>query len=153
MRKFIFNLSLCLIIALILAPQSQVSGSSNQTIVTAAQVNGTWRYRGNSFSIWALGQQRLKVEFVGLYEYKTRYGPMANTGTGAGIARIEGDTAIFRPEGIAEDEECKITMKFTRGKLIVDQLGICGFGHNVYATGAYRKVSKAKPKFGELDLQ
>jgi hypothetical protein len=40
-------------------------------------------------------------------------------------------------------------MKFTGGKLIVKQEGGCGFGHNVMADGAYRKVSSRKPKFGE----
>lgn len=152
MRKIVLKLSLCLITILILVPPSEVASSPNQKIVTAAQVNGTWRYRGNTFSIWALGQQRLQVEFEGVYEYKSPAGPTANTGTGSGIARIEGDTAIFKPEGLG-DEECKITMKFTRGKLVVEQEGICGFGHNVYANGTYRKTSRAKPKFGELDRE
>jgi hypothetical protein len=51
------------------------------------------------FKIWALGQQRLQVEFSGVYEYKSAYGPTANTGEGSGVATIEGDTAIFKPEG------------------------------------------------------
>jgi hypothetical protein len=48
---------------------------------------------------FALGKQRLQVEFSGVYEYKTPQGPMANQGDGSGIATIEGDTAIFKPEG------------------------------------------------------
>lgn len=113
--------------------------------VTAKQVNGTWRYRNNEFKIWALGHQRLRVEFFGVWEHNTTYGPTANTGEGSGIARIEGDTAVFKPDG-AEDE-CKITLKFTGGKLIVTQAGICGFGFNVTAEGTYRRVSSKKPKF------
>src|SRR5204862_3345553 len=98
--------------------------------VTAKQVNGTWKYRENEFKILALGQQQLKIEFSGIYEYKTGNGERtANTGEGRGTARIEGDTAIFKPEG-AEDE-CKTTLKFAAGKLVVTQEGICGFGHNV----------------------
>jgi hypothetical protein len=81
--------------------------------VTAAQVNGTRKMKGGEFKIWALGQQRLQIEFFGTYEYKSPAAPTANTGEGSGIARIEGDTAIFKPEG-AEDE-CKITLKFTGG--------------------------------------
>jgi len=50
------------------------------------------------------------VEFSGVYEYKTPQGPMANEGEGSGIATIEGDTAIFKPEG--SEEECQITLKF-----------------------------------------
>ena len=70
---------------------------------------------------------------------------MANEGEGSGIAKIEGDTAIFKPDG-AEDE-CKITLKFTGEKLVVAQNGICGFGFNVTAEGTYKKVSSKKPKF------
>ncbi len=114
--------------------------------VTAAEVNGTWKTKGGEFKIWALGQQRLQVEFSGVYEYKTPQGPSANSGEGSGIATIEGDTAIFKPEGA--EEECQITLKFTGGKLVVTQTSICGFGHNVSAAGTYKKVSAKKPKFG-----
>ena len=89
--------------------------------------------------------KRLQVEFSGVYEYKTAQGQTANTGEGSGIATIEGDTAIFKPEGA--EEECRITLKFTGGKLVVMQTGICGFGNNVTAAGTYKKVSGKKPKF------
>ena len=79
------------------------------------------------FKIWALGKQRLQIDFSGVYEYKTPQGPTANEGVGSGVATIEGDTAIFKPEGA--EEECQITLKFTRDKLVVTQTGICGFGH------------------------
>lgn len=116
-----------------------------QTIVTAAQVNGTWETKTGTFKILALGNQRLKIEFQGFYEYKTEYGPMANIGEGRGIAFIEGDTAIFKPEDANETDQ--ITLKFTKGRLIVTQEGSCGFGLNVTAAGTYRKVSSQKPKF------
>ena len=114
-------------------------------IVTAAQVNGTWRTKHSEFKLWALGGQKIKVEFSGVYEYKTVGGPMANTGEGWGIAHIEGDTATFKPE--VSEPECEITMKFTSGRLKVSQVGICGFGHNVTAEGDYRRVSRSRPKF------
>ena len=114
--------------------------------VTAAQVNGTWKTKGAEFKIWALGQQCLKIKFSGTYKYETPQGPTANEGEGSGVATIEGDTAIFKPEGA--EEECQITLKFTGGKLVVTQTGICGFGHNVSAAGTYKKVSARKPKFG-----
>ena len=122
-----------------------ISGAAASSEVTAAQVNGTWKMKGGEFKIWALGQQRLQIEFSGTYEYQSPQGPTANEGQGSGIARIEGDTAVFKPEG-AEDE-CKITLKFTRGKLVVTQTGTCGFGNNVSAEGTYKKVSSNKPKF------
>jgi len=86
------------------------SHAESDKSVTAAQVNGTWKTKGGEFKIWALGKQRLQVEFSGVYEYKTPQGPMANEGEGSGIATIEGDTAIFKPEG--SEEECQITLKF-----------------------------------------
>jgi hypothetical protein len=132
--------------ALCLAGVSIVTARADRNkSVTAAQVNGTWKTKSGEFKIWALGQQRLQIEFSGTYEYKTPQGPSANEGEGSGIATIEGDTAIFKPEG-AEDE-CRITLKFTGGKLVVTQTGICGFGHNVTAEGTYKKVSAKKPKF------
>src|SRR2546430_9305815 len=132
--------------ALSLAAASTVTmcADSNQS-VTAAQVNGTWKTKYNEFKIWALGQQRLQIEFSGVYEYQTPQGPSANEGEGSGIATIEGDTAIFKPEGA--EEECRITLKFIGGKLVVTQTGICGFGHNLTAAGTYQKVSAKKPKF------
>ena len=131
---------LCLAAASIVTMQA-----ANDTSVTAAQVNGTWKMKDGEFKIWALGRQRLQVEFSGTYEYKTPQGPSANEGQGSGVATIEGDTAIFRPEGA--EEECQITLKFTGGKLVVTQTGICGFGHNVTAEGTYKRVSIKKPKF------
>ena len=122
-----------------------------QKIVTAAQVNGTWRTKQGEFKVWALGKQRLKVEFIGTYEYKSNGELMANTGSGAGIAMIEGDTAVFKPDGLDADDDCKITMKFTGGKLVVDQEGGCGFGQHVTAIGTYRKVSAARPKFAQTN--
>ena len=150
MSKLIFVLLFCFAATSLLVSSPHQANGFQGKIVTAAQVNGTWKYRSNILKIWALGQQKLKVEFMGIYEYKTPSGPMANTGSGSGIAQIEGNTAIFRPSEIGEDEECKITMRFTRGKLIVKQDGACGFGLNVSAAGTYHKVSKTKPEFGEF---
>ncbi|OYT72209.1 MAG: hypothetical protein CFK52_05845 [Chloracidobacterium sp. CP2_5A] len=122
--------------------------SAPQKIVTAAQVNGTWQRKdGSAFKILALGRQRLRVSFDGIYEYRLPDGaPTANIGVGEGVAFIEGDTATFNPMG-GEDLDCKIRMRFAKGKLIVTQEGVCGFGHNVTAAGVYRRVSAAKPKF------
>jgi hypothetical protein len=93
------------------------SHADSDKSVTGAQVDGTWKSKGGEFKIWALGKQRLQIEFSGVYEYKTTQGPMANEGEGSGIATIEGETAIFKPEG--SQEECQITFKFTDSKLVV----------------------------------
>jgi hypothetical protein len=136
MRNFSLTIALCCIV------MARVDAGSE---VTASQVNGTWKYRNNEFKILALGQQKLQIEFSGVWEHETTFGPTANTGEGSGIAKIEGDTAIFKPEGA--EEECKITLKFAGGKLVVTQDGICGFGFNVRADGTYKRVSSKKPKF------
>ena len=122
------------------------SHAGSDKSITAVQVNGTWKTETGEFKIWALDKQRLQVEFSGVYEYKTPQGLMANEGEGSGTATIEGDTALFKPEGA--EEECQITLRFTGGKLIVRQTGICGFGHNVSAEGTYKKVSSKSSNFG-----
>jgi hypothetical protein len=133
-------------VACFAAASISTSHADRDKNVVAARVNGSWKTKGGEFKIWALGKQRLQVEFSGVYEYKTPQGPMANEGEGTGVARIEGDTATFKPEGA--EEECQIMLKFIGDELLVTQTGICGFGHNVTAEGTYKKVSSKKPKFG-----
>lgn len=125
-------------------------------IVTAAQVNGTWEYRfgtsrHSTIKILALGKQRLKVEFIGLYFYKLPDGTGgANDATGQSIAIIEGNQATFKPD--EGEEECLITMKFVSNRLQVKQKGSCGFGLNVTLAGTYRRISSRRPKFEFDDL-
>lgn len=118
--------------------------------VSAAEVNGTWRAsQGKSeIKVLALGHGKLKVQLALIYEYNSPAGPSANMGDASGEATIENDVAIFRPEAGAD---CKITLTFlSNGKLKVEQEGEeCGFGHNVRATGTYRKISSRKPKFDD----
>lgn len=146
MNRLILALLLCIMILPSIAPGLPQANPPNPTMVTAAQVNGTWRNKEGSFKVWALGNQRLQVEFLGFYYYNTPAGRMANTGSANGTAFIEGDTATFKPDGT---DDCKITMRFIRGKLDVTQEGECGFGHKVMAAGTYHKGSSRKPKFGE----
>jgi hypothetical protein len=113
-------------------------------IVTAAQANGVYRFYKSEFRILALGHNKLKVQFDGVYLniMKNVY-----TGYAMGEATIEGNVATFIPE---DTQGCKITMKFLPGKLVVTQDGSdadCGFGHNVYSTGTYKKIRSGKPKF------
>ncbi|MFO1424353.1 MAG: hypothetical protein U1F70_12025 [Candidatus Competibacteraceae bacterium] len=134
-----------LILAVLLFFPVMPQSAAAPKIVTAAQVNGTWRTKTGEFKVLALGRQKLRVEFDGTYAYRVNGEWMANTGTGVGIAVIAGDTATFRPEGAEMD--CAITMRFAAGALLVTQEGGCGFGHHVTAVGTYRKVSDRKPTF------
>ncbi|MFO1463265.1 MAG: hypothetical protein U1F66_05775 [bacterium] len=118
--------------------------------VSAAEVNGTFTDRfGSTFEILALGGNRLQVRFSGLYPYKTPSGEAtANLGEATGIADIQADTAVFKPEGF--EKSCTITLHFTKpGQLKASQEGDssdCGFGMHVRADGSYRKTSSRKPQ-------
>ena len=118
--------------------------AQNSKVVTAAQANGVYRYYQSEFRILALGHNKLKVQFDGIYMTVSR---SPNMGYASGEADIAGNVATFVP---ADTQGCKITMTFLRGKLKVTQDGsdaVCGFGHNVYATGTYRKIRSGKPRF------
>jgi len=118
---------------------------AKHAIVTAAQVNGVYRFDRSEFRILALGHNKLRVQFDGAYLTMAK---SVNTGYASGEATIEGNVATL---DLPEFGPCKINMVFLRnGKLKVTQEGSdadCGFGHNVYATGTYRKIRGGKPKF------
>lgn len=120
------------------------SGQSQRRTVTAAQINGVYKYDRNDFRVLALGHNKLKVQFNG--EWMTR-GGYPNIGEAIGEATIEGNVATFIP---GDTTKCKITMTFLRNKMIVEQEGMdadCGFGHNVMARGTYRRVKAGRPKW------
>lgn len=113
-------------------------------IVTAAQANGVYRYYQSEFRILALGHNKLKVQFDGIYMTIMK---SPNMGYAAGEAIIDGNVATFKPP---DTKRCEITLVFLPGKLKVTQEGSdadCGFGHNVYATGTYRKIRSGEPRF------
>ncbi len=117
---------------------------SNKQIVTAAQANGVYRYYQSEFRILALGHNKLKVQFDGIYMTLAK---SPNMGYAMGEAIIDGNVATFKPPDFAQ---CTINLVFLPGKLKVTQEGSdadCGFGHNVNASGTYRKVRSGKPKF------
>ena len=122
----------------------QLAPAQTSRVVTAAQANGVYRYYDNEFRILALGHGKLKVQFDGIYHTLAK---SVNMGSATGEATIEGNVATFVPE---DTTGCKITMTFLPGKLVVKQDGddaTCGFGHNVYSTGTYKKIRSGKPKF------
>ena len=112
--------------------------------VTAAEVNGTYRYRQSEFRLLALGHNKLKVQFNG--EWMTS-GGYPNIGEAMGEAVIEGNVATFIP---GDTTKCKITLTFLTNRMEVTQEGTdaeCGFGHNVMATGSYRRIKGGRPRF------
>jgi len=136
--------SLALILVVAAAFHSPHANSQNSKVVTAAQANGVYKYYDNEFRILALGHNKLKVQFSGIYHTLSK---SVNMGEASGEATIEGNVATFIPE---DTQGCKITLTFLPGKLVVKQDGddaTCGFGHNVNAAGSYRKIRSGKPKF------
>jgi hypothetical protein len=124
--------------------QHPVGPRTPHRVVTAAQINGLYRFQRNEFRILALGRNKLKVQFNG--EWMTR-GGYPNIGEAIGEADIEGNVAIFIP---GDTTRCKITLTFLTNRMEVTQGGLdadCGFGHNVIATGTYRRVKGGKPRF------
>src|SRR5437773_2301810 len=126
-------------------PVTKTAPRPPRRIVTAAQINGVYRYDRNDFRVLALGRHKLKVQFNG--EWMTR-GGYPNIGEAIGEADIEGNVATFIP---GDTTKCKITMTFLpHNKMVVEQEGFdaeCGFGHNVMASGTYRRVRAGKPQF------
>ena len=116
-----------------------------KAVVTAAQANGTYRSDDNELKILALGHNKLKVQFDGVYHTISK---SVNTGHAEGEAIIDGNVATLE---LPDSGQCKINIVFlTRNRLKVMQEGDspdCGFGHNVRADGTYRKIRSGKPKF------
>jgi hypothetical protein len=133
------------IATLVLIAAPVASGQTTRGAVTAAQINGVYQSGRNDFRVLALGHHKLKVQFNG--EWMTR-GGYPNIGEAIGEATIDGNVATFIP---GETTKCKITMTFLpHNKMVVRQEGFdagCGFGHNVMATGTYRRVKAGKPRF------
>ena len=147
MTKIVLTIACALSISVLCArAQAPTAKPPQKVVVTAAQVNGTYRYYGNEFRILALGRGKLKVQFDGVYHTIAR---SVNTGSASGEATIDGNIATFKPE---DGARCEITLVFLPNKLRVEQEGSdadCGFGHNVNAAGVYRKIRGGRPKFEE----
>lgn len=139
---------------------NNVSAQKSRASVSAAEATGTFKmeftgkFKGsfNEIKILPLGKGKLKISFDLIYPYFIDDGEMsANLGQAEGIATIEGDEAVYAS---SEYGECRIIIKFVKPGIIkvTDENGTaCGFGHNVYATGTYKRTSKLKPKFEDLD--
>jgi hypothetical protein len=139
------NKSIPLATSILLLASTFALTQSTRRAVTAAQINGVYKSRGNDFRVLALGRNKLQVQFNG--EWMTRYG-YPNIGEAIGEATIDGNVATFVP---GETKNCKITMIFLPpSKMVVTQEGsdaACGFGHNVMADGTYRRVKPGRPKW------
>src|SRR5438132_13849849 len=107
-RKFL--LLLCVVtLAISIAAQDQPAEvpprpPQKHQVVTAAQANGVYRYFKSEFRILALGHNKLKVQFDGVYMTLAN---SPNIGYASGQATIDGNIATFKP---ADTEHCEITL-------------------------------------------
>jgi uncharacterized protein len=69
----------------------------------------------------------------------------ANVGEVSGEVPLKGNAASYTDK----DNDCGLSFKFASGKLVVTQDGSCGMGLNVSASGTYKRVSAAPPKFDD----
>lgn len=137
-----------------------VSAQGSRKSVSSAEVTGTFKmsftgkYKklSNDLDILPLGNGKLKIAFDLVYPYTVGGEISVNMGALSGEATIKGDTAVFKSD---EFGPCSITIKFVRpGTIKVTQEGSdsdCGFGHNVFASGTYKKVSSRRPKFIDVN--
>ncbi len=155
MRKSIYYLLSTLSVLMLV---SCAAAAQSRSSVSAAEVSGTFKMNfpgkfkefSNDIKILALGGGKIRFALDLVYPYTMQNGePMVNMGSLDDEASIVGDTAKF----VAEDSDCRITIKFVRAGIVrVTQGGTgagCGFGHNVSAAGTYKKISTKKPKFEE----
>lgn len=126
---------------------ASASQAQHRKAVNAKEVTGTFRDGHNNIQILALGNNRLRVSFFGLYPLGNGD---ANTGYVAGEARIDADSAVYYQENDESFEPCIIVIHFLKPGLIEveHRTGAwrCGFGAGVSIEGTYRKVSSKKPK-------
>jgi hypothetical protein len=97
MTKRISITTISLIAAAFLISTLHLRRTDAQTsrVVTAAQANGVYKYYDNEFRILALGHNKLKVQFDGIYHTLAK---SVNMGYASGEATIEGNVATFIPE-------------------------------------------------------
>ena len=70
------------------------AAAQNARVVTAAQANGVYRYYDSEFRILALGHDKLKVQFDGIYHTLAK---SVNMGSATGEATVDGNVATFKP--------------------------------------------------------
>ncbi len=116
-----------------------------EPVITADQVSGVYRDGGSELRLFALGPDKLKIEFpidsmIG-GPYATNGRDLPNPGDAVGEAKIEGNVARYVT---GDTKKCTITLTFLTNRLEVTKEGSdadCGFRHHVVvAAGTYRRV-------------
>lgn len=116
----------------------EVGVTGKPKAVEVRGVTGTY-VREDDSSIEVVELPNGKVKFALLAFWKgarwEEYGP--NLGEAHGEVPLVKGVAVYDEK----EEECRLTMRFSSGKVEIEQEGSCLFGHNVTADGSYRRTS------------
>lgn len=114
----------------------EVGVTGKPKAVEVRGVTGTYRREDDS-SLEVVELHGGKVKFALLALWKgarwEEYGP--NLGEAYGTVPLAKSVAVYKEDG------CRLTMRFSSGKVDIEQAGDCDFGHNVTANGTYRRTS------------
>ena len=102
---------------------------------------GTYKMEDKGAAGLVLVQQTAngRIKFYLNATYRT------NVGEVSGEVPLNGNVASYADK----ENDCSLSFKFAPGRLIVTQDGVCGMGLNVTASGTYKRVSAAPPKFDD----
>jgi hypothetical protein len=122
----------------------EVGVTGKPKAVEVRGVTGTY-LRNDDSSLEVVELPGGKVEFALLAFWKgarwEEYGP--------NMGQAYGEVPLVKGVAVYKEEECRLTMRFSAGKVEIEQGGDCLFGHNVSADGVYRRTSVcAAPKDG-----
>ena len=60
---------------------------------------------------------------------------------GPNLGEAHGEVPLVKGVAVYKEDECRLTMRFSSGKVEIEQEGDCLFGQNVAADGSYRRTS------------
>jgi hypothetical protein len=98
---------------------------------------GTYKGANGEVLVQQTPDDRIKFSISAAYRM--------NVGEVSGEVPLNGNAASYADK----DNDCGLSFKFAPGKLVVTQDGVCGMGLNVTASGTYKRVSAAPPKFDD----
>lgn len=140
-----FNFRQLLLLAFFLV--GLASPAQAQAPRAANSVTGHYRLTKSEFrnrlDVQQLSGGRIKFQLVALWVSHNNPDNVHN-GEVQGIARLNQRIALYEAEG------CKLRIEFNASGARIthlDDAEECGFGANVTAAGAYRKLDSKKPKF------
>ena len=122
------------------------AAQTSPNVTKARGVTGQYRLTQNEFrnrlDVQQLPGGKIKLNLLALWVSPNSPENIHN-GEIQAVVPLKNGVAVY------ESGNCRITMKFTPGKVVIGESGDnidCGFGANVTAAGSYRRTSR-KPKF------